>query len=160
LKKDIPGHVDAVRRLRADLRQLLRLLGVLDREEARCCGMSLAQCNALLEVASCPGLSVSDLAERLLLDRSTASRLVDRLVSQGLLKRELSPEDRRRVTLTPSEEGWELVGGVERSMDEWFESALAFLSEDERRMVFCGLELLLKVLDGTSPEGCHGRGSL
>jgi hypothetical protein len=45
-------------------------------------------------------------------------------------------------------------------MDEWFESALTLLSEDERRMVFCGLKLLLKVLDGTSPEGCHVRGPL
>lgn len=143
-----------VRRLRRDLRQLLRLLGVLDREEARCCGVNLAQCHALLEVAGSPGLSLSELAERLLLDRSTVSRLVDGLVNDGLLLREVSPEDRRYVTLSLSRQGEVLVGGVERNMDEWLGSALCTLAEEERQKVFSGLELLAAALESAASREC------
>ena len=87
-----------------------RQLRVLEREVIReleaqtdCCGVTLAQCHVLLELADSI-LSLSGLSELLSLDRSTLSRTVDGLVKAGLVERSDDPSDRRtlRLVLTPA----------------------------------------------------------
>lgn len=51
------------------------------------------------------GCSVSQLAGDLVLDTSTASRLVERVVARGYVRRSVADEDRRRQTLELTEEG-------------------------------------------------------
>lgn len=60
-------------------------------------GMTLAEYDALVQLAGAPGarLRMSDLAERVLLSRSGLTRLVDRLVAQGLVRREHCGSDAR-----------------------------------------------------------------
>ena len=49
--------------------------------------------------------SVSELADRMGLDRSTLSPLVKRLESAGLVQRERDPEDERRVVVSTTRRG-------------------------------------------------------
>ena len=60
-------------------------------------GMTLAEYDALVQLADAPGarLRMSDLASRLLLSRSGVTRLVDRLVAQGFVRREHCGNDAR-----------------------------------------------------------------
>ncbi|WP_165492122.1 MarR family winged helix-turn-helix transcriptional regulator [Egibacter rhizosphaerae] len=51
------------------------------------------------------GCSVSAVARDLVLDQSTASRLVDRVVNRGYVARNVDDEDRRRSTLQLTEQG-------------------------------------------------------
>jgi DNA-binding MarR family transcriptional regulator len=68
-------------------------------------GMTLAEYDALVQLASAPGarLRMSDLAARVLLSRSGVTRLVDRLERQGLARREICGSDARGAfaALTP-----------------------------------------------------------
>ncbi len=68
-------------------------------------GMTLAEYDALVQLAGASGahLRMSDLAERVLLSRSGLTRLVDRLVAQGLVRREQCGSDARGLyaALTP-----------------------------------------------------------
>jgi DNA-binding MarR family transcriptional regulator len=59
--------------------------------------LSMEWYDVLLTLARAPGqrLRLSEIAERVLLSRSGITRLIDRIESAGLLKREPSPEDRR-----------------------------------------------------------------
>lgn len=52
---------------------------------------------------------VADVAERLLVDPSTASRMVDQQVEAGYLRRDRHPEDRRRARLSLTAAGSELL---------------------------------------------------
>jgi DNA-binding MarR family transcriptional regulator len=63
-------------------------------------GLTFSQYDVLLRLARAPNrsLRMSDLAERVLLSPSGLTRLVDRLVDDGLVSRDTSPED-ARVTL-------------------------------------------------------------
>ena len=61
--------------------------------------LSASQATALLYVNRRQGSTLRDLAEALSSDLATASALVERLVSQGLLRRETDPDDRRRARL-------------------------------------------------------------
>lgn len=63
--------------------------------------------------------SIGEVASTLAIDPSTASRLVDQRVSEGLLERSVDPADRRRVVLTITDAGRALLGelaGSRRAM--------------------------------------------
>jgi DNA-binding MarR family transcriptional regulator len=67
--------------------------------------MTLAEYDALVQLAGAAGgrLRMSELAERVLLSRSGLTRLVDRLVAHGLVRREQCGDDARGfyAALTP-----------------------------------------------------------
>lgn len=60
------------------------------------------------------GLNVGELAHELRIQPSTATRLCDRLVRQGLARREVNPDDRREVAMLLTTSGRELVAEVTR----------------------------------------------
>jgi DNA-binding MarR family transcriptional regulator len=76
--------------------------------------VTLAQYRALIELASRGPLRVADLADALAVDRSTATRMCDRLVRKRLVGRRRMSDDRRvvRISLTPA--GTEIVAEVSR----------------------------------------------
>lgn len=82
---------------RAFLRAHARLLHRLDEELQAAHGVSLAEYDALLQLANAPDrrLRMSALAERVLLSRSGITRLVDRLVADGMVERFACPTDAR-----------------------------------------------------------------
>jgi DNA-binding MarR family transcriptional regulator len=69
----------------------------LEQELAAEAGMPLAWYDVLLQLAEAPRqrLRMAELAERVELSRSGLTRLVDRLVDDGLVCREPSPDDAR-----------------------------------------------------------------
>lgn len=83
-----------------------RLFRRLDEELQAAHGVSLAEYDALLQLAGADGrrLRMSVLAERVLLSRSGITRLVDRLVATGMVERSVCPTDARgaMATLTPA----------------------------------------------------------
>ena len=74
------------------------------REVEQTCGVTGSQLWILQEVAKKPGIGVSELADRLSIHQSTGSQLVEKLVVRGLITKERSSEDQRRVGLHVSEE--------------------------------------------------------
>jgi DNA-binding MarR family transcriptional regulator len=67
-------------------------------------GITGAQLWALQELQDSPAMRVGDLANRMALHQSTASNLLDRLETQGLVTRSRPDADQRvvRVSLSPS----------------------------------------------------------
>lgn len=65
-------------------------------------GLTLAQSFILLALYEQDGLGVKGLAERLFLDSSAITGLIDRMEKEGLLERRTDPEDRRafQINLT------------------------------------------------------------
>jgi DNA-binding MarR family transcriptional regulator len=69
----------------------------LERELLADTGMPLGWYDVLLQLAEAPGrrLRMAELADRVLLSRSGLTRLIDRLETDGLVRREPSPDDAR-----------------------------------------------------------------
>jgi DNA-binding MarR family transcriptional regulator len=74
--------------------------------------VTLAQYRVLIELASRGPLRLADLAGALRVDRSTATRMCDRLVRKRLITRRRLSEDRRGVRVSLTAAGAELVGDV------------------------------------------------
>ena len=136
--------------LRELLRTLIRKLGVLERSEAGCCDMTLSQCNALIEVGRAGVLSVNQLADRLNLDKSTASRVSDKLVLDGQLLRQEDTNDRRYVVLKLTERGSRTYTNLENRMTAYFEEVIASVDPAERAAMLRGLQTLAAALTSDS----------
>jgi DNA-binding MarR family transcriptional regulator len=84
----------------ADFRFAIREFLHFSEEQAARAGLTSQQHQALLAMrASAKEMTVGELAERLLLKPHSASGLIDRLHAPGLVEREDSPDDRRRILL-------------------------------------------------------------
>ena len=136
--------------LRELLRTLIRKLGVLERSEAGCCDMTLSQCNALIEIGRAGVLSVNQLADRLNLDKSTASRVSDKLVLDGQLLRQEDPNDRRYVVLKLTERGSLTYTNLENRMTAYFEEVIGGVDPTERAAMLRGLQTLAAALNSDS----------
>ncbi len=69
--------------------------------------------------------SMSDLAAEMLLDLSTVSRQVRRLVETGLVEREPDPEDRRVTLLRTTPEGHDIARRITLAWQTAFDESLA-----------------------------------
>ena len=134
--------------LRENLRVLVRKLGVLEREEASCCDITLSQCHTIVEIGRAGSISINALAEILRLDKSTVSRSVDKLVNDELIVRDTNPDDRRYLTLHLSEKGQSLFAEVEARMAVYFENVIDTLPADKREQVIESLQYLTQALPG------------
>ncbi len=64
--------------------------------------------------------TVNLLKERMLDKMSDASRLVDRLLEKGLLERNTCENDRRRVDITITQKGLDLLVNIDRDEDSFY----------------------------------------
>lgn len=96
-------------RVLAFLRAAQELEAWLD-EELAAVGLSTARYGVLAQLADAgEPLSLGALAERLSCVRSNVTQLVDRLETDGLVRRIPDPTDRRSVLAELTEEGWARV---------------------------------------------------
>ncbi len=139
---------EMVHNLRELVRQLMRDIGVLERNEASCCGMTLGQCHAIVEIGRAGELSLNELAELLNLDNSTMSRAVNNLVEQGYAVREADREDRRYIKILLTEQGKRAYKAIESSMESYFEDVLGSIPEEKHQQVLESLIVLEAALKG------------
>ena len=102
--------------LYAALSELIRVYEFRDRDRICCFDVSVSQCYALEELVRRGGMTLNDLAARLYLDKSTASRVVDALERKGYVTRSRHPEDRRAVLLEATEAGRTLERTIRESI--------------------------------------------
>lgn len=72
-----------------------------------------------------PGHSMGEIALRAAVPAPTATRMVDKLVADGLSFRRSDPWDRRRVLVHISSEGHALIESAARELDEAFGTVLS-----------------------------------
>ena len=110
-------------RIRRDLRAFDASLDQLDEAVAARLAIGRSDLRAMELVSRHGRLGPAALAKRLALTTGAVTTLVDRLESNGLLRREPDPEDRRRVVLRVTKEGAtrerELFGQLGLEVARW-----------------------------------------
>jgi DNA-binding MarR family transcriptional regulator len=104
--------------------------------------VTMLQARCLLLVALHPSMSISTLASHLHVGLPAASGLVDRLVENGYLERNVDPDDRRHQLVTLSAGGRRLVERLHELSSERFGDLLPGLSLDELRGLRIGVAAL------------------
>ncbi|ENO90191.1 MarR family winged helix-turn-helix transcriptional regulator [Thauera linaloolentis] len=111
-------------------------------------GVTGAQLWVLQELVEVPGLRVGELANRMALHQSTASNMVDRLETSGLIRKERTSADQRVVRLYLTEEGMALLGRAPSPARGVLVEGLRLLDPDELKCLQGELDrLLLQIRD-------------
>lgn len=141
--------VEMAGKLREIVRLMERKLGVLEEGELSCCGLTLSQCHALVEIGRAGIISLAQLAKLLDLDSSTMSRTVNNLVNRKLAERELDPNDRRFVTIQLTVAGKSVYDEIEKNMERYFIQITRSIPEDKQEQVLESLHILMKAISET-----------
>lgn len=99
----------------ARFRYGLRLYFRFSERAVRMIGLTPQQYQLMLAIKGYPGkdwATVTELADRLQSSHNSVVGLVDRCEANGLVKRNPHPHDRRAVSVTLTEKGEELLGGL------------------------------------------------
>ncbi len=103
--------------------------------------VTLAQYRSLVVLASRGPQRVASLAEALGVTPPTASRLCDRLVRKGLVRRRTDRSDRRQVRIALTDAGRRLVDTVTERRRREIARILRAVPDEARRSVVAGLQL-------------------
>ncbi len=140
---------------RAFLHAHARLTRRLDDELRVAHNVSLAEYDALLQLAQAPGrrLRMSVLADRVLLSRSGITRLVDRLVADGMVERSTCTTDARGAEAALTRGGLERLRAASATHLEGVRRYfLDAIGTDDRHALERGLCQVMDGLDATPPS--------
>jgi DNA-binding MarR family transcriptional regulator len=104
--------------------------------------LSVPQFRALLFLHRQPGASLSAIAEHVGITLPSMSKLVDKLVTRGLVDRQEAAEDRRRVTLTLTAQGQSVLAMALRATQSRLAEKLDVLSPAEQITLMQAMRIL------------------
>ncbi|MBD0383841.1 MarR family transcriptional regulator [Paenibacillus sedimenti] len=132
--------------LRHNVQKFIRLFGLLEQNVTPCgFNLSPSQVFSLQELED-GILTIGELADRLFLERSTVSRLIDTLVKGGFVNRNLNEENRREVLVSLTDKGRRSLEKVHEQSIQYYRSILDELLEDEQFQVLNGFKLFTNAL--------------
>jgi DNA-binding MarR family transcriptional regulator len=143
--RDVRVAVDAFRRI-------VQALRVSSRETEHRTGISAAQLFALHQLAGSAGASVNQLAALTFTDQSSVSVVVRRLENQGLVTRQTSPNDRRRVRLAVTARGRAVLRRAPEPVQERLIAAIGALPGRRRALLASSLRAIASAIgNGAEP---------
>ena len=137
------------RELHRAVSHLIRVYQSMSREQSCCYDLSVSQCWALEAITDHGPFTMNQLAARLLLDTSTASRVVDALERKGYVDRRRDPEEGRTLQLAPTRAGQKLRERIETDVLTREAGILEGLDPEVRHSV-------VQVIDELARVACPG----
>ncbi len=141
-----------VAKIRSASRDMVRELGFMNRTLAGT-DLSPSAVHAVVEIGAAGRLSARDLCAKLLLEKSTVSRLVRSLVERGEIREIRSKEDRRSKDLHLTRRGEKTLAAITEYAERQVAAALAPLGDPSRREVLTGLETYAAALKSSRLSG-------
>ncbi|MBS0629659.1 MAG: MarR family transcriptional regulator [Verrucomicrobia bacterium] len=126
--------------LRQNARSLVRELGLLN-EAYFDIGVTLAERHLLIELSTNDSPTMGEIAERLLLDKSTISRLISKAVKKGYIECTTDTKDKRKRFLHLTNKGRKTLEAFEPIAFNQTKSALLTLTPSEINTVYDGIAL-------------------
>jgi len=137
--------VDPSARIALDcIRRIVRALRESSRAAEKKVGLSGAQLFVLSQLASAKALSINELAARTLTHQSSVSVVVQRLVDQGLVEREPSATDARRVEIALTRRGRATLRSAPDAAQDRLIQGILRLSPRRRRTLALSLGSLVR----------------
>lgn len=105
-------------------------------------GFGLLECRVIGVVGAHGPLSFKALCKLAELEKSNASRLVSRLIEQGLIERQDDPQDQRSFFLVPTAAGRKLRRAIHRNAQARNDAWLSVLNEQQKQQLSTCIDLL------------------
>ncbi|WP_136678752.1 MarR family transcriptional regulator [Neptunomonas sp. XY-337] len=129
------------------LRQIFRSADMQEKEISRSTGLTLPQLMTMQALRHNAPITTGELAKEVSITQATVTSILDRLEKKGLVTRERGLEDKRKVWINLSTEGWELMKGAPTTQQDMFTRRFDDLQSWEQSMVIAALERVAFMLD-------------
>lgn len=118
-----------------------------DRNQIICCGVSVSQCYILEALFTDGALTMNELADKMHLQISTVTRVVEQLVLKGFVIRTEDADDRRKRTITLTTSGESMYQDIWQSLYQSELTILQQFPEEHRPMLIDFLKKLNQAVD-------------
>lgn len=129
------------------LRQIIRVTDLHARELGRMTGLTMPQLMTMQTLESEGPITIGVLARKMNLAQATVTSILDRLEARGLVKRERSQSDKRKVLACPTEAGIRLLQSAPRTLQDRFIGHFDNLPQWQQSMVLASLQHIAALLD-------------
>ncbi len=142
------------------LRRIIRSIDQHNKQLGKEYKMTVPQLVCLRQLDTQDGpVTTGNLAQQVYLSQATVTGILDRLERKGLITRERSTTDRRRVFVSLTEAGIKLNEEMPWPLQERFAQSLASLSDEEQEQFDTMLKNLVEMMEAPKmpvwPYGTH-----
>ncbi len=129
------------------LRRIIRATDLYSRKLGKRTGLTTPQLVVIQAIGTLRDPTVSDVAKAVSLSLATVTTILNRLEANGLVHRERSAVDRRRVIVTLTEKGEELGASAPKPLQDSFVDRFVRLESWEQHQIVAALERVATMMD-------------
>lgn len=129
------------------LRQIIRSTDMQEKEISRSTGLTLPQLMTMQVLRLSAPITTGELAKEISLTQATVTSILDRLEKKTLIQRERGTDDKRKVWISLTPEGTELMKGAPTTQQDLFTRRFDDMQSWEQSMVISALERVAFMLD-------------
>lgn len=147
-------EVCCIKEVRDTIQKMVRVFKLFERDQIKIFGFTTSQCYCMLELLKSDGLTMNELSEKMNLNTSTMTRIVDKLVRDKYIVRERLEEDRRVVISRLTDKGKKASLDLSKSLNEYYEKIIENLPKGRVEEVLDSVSLLLNAFEKANPNCC------
>ena len=129
------------------LRKVIRATDLHSKYLAKNTGLTTAQLLILQSIQNMGEVSIGEISKKISLSQATVTSILDRLVDKGLVYRERSTEDKRKVHAYLTEDALVLIKDAPAPLQEQFTKQFEALNDWEKSMMISSLQRIAQMMD-------------
>ncbi len=129
------------------LRKVIRATDLHSKYLAKNTGLTTAQLLILQSIQNMGEVSIGEISKKISLSQATVTSILDRLADKGLVYRERSTKDKRKVHAYLTEDAVALIKDAPAPLQEQFTKQFGALNEWEQSMMISSLQRIAQMMD-------------
>ena len=132
------------------LRKIIQAIELNSRKLVKRVGLTGPQLVILQEIVRGGELTAGEIAKAVSLSQATVTGILERMEKRGLLARQRSDRDKRRILVRITEAGRQILQEAPPLMQEAFVEKFSDLQTWEQTMILSALQRLVSIMDATT----------
>ncbi|MFT5888735.1 MAG: DNA-binding MarR family transcriptional regulator [Zhongshania sp.] len=139
--------MDRIEEVLVSLRRVTRAIDLHSKYLMKTAGLTAPQMLILQTLRDQGDAIISDLANHVSLSQATVTSILDRLEKRGLIERERSTQDKRKVFACLTDAGTELIRNAPTPLQDYFIRQFKDLQEWEQTQIISSLQRVAYMMD-------------
>ncbi|WP_051687337.1 MarR family winged helix-turn-helix transcriptional regulator [Microbulbifer sp. HZ11] len=139
--------MDKIEEVLITLRRLIRATDLHSKQLVKTAGLTAPQLLLLQAIREQGQVTIGALAKEISLSQATVTTILDRLERRGLVYRERSSEDKRKVHAYLTDKGADIIRDAPTPLQEHFVKQFRDLREWEQSMIISSLQRVALMMD-------------
>lgn len=134
------------------LRQIIRAIDMHSKQLVKKYGLTGPQLMVLKEIMADEDINIGRVAKKVSLSQATVTNIIDRLETRGMVTRERSHRDKRRVIVRVTEKSEKLLETNPSVLQEDFVQEFKKLEEWEQNLILSSIQRIARMMNAEDIE--------